>query len=507
MPPVPPTSLTTTQPGHGALTLCDGFAMFPWLGTIRARTDIDDSGGIFFEKTYNFEIFRFGASATHTAFVGVCGPSYATDIDVVAGTGYQIPSPGQPAAATMVVGDHAIRGGFQCGMDWGIDIGVELTANFVVTKKRLLAIDGGIDFDLIELLFDLLKLMFASGGAGKGEGEGEKSLEPSKFADTDSDTPQVEENQRSGNPHGAKGEWTGAGSVDYIPKPWLPPPDRTHTVAPKATLEPNIAYAISIVPLFAEIPGLDLLYALDEALEKVGGGFELGPGFTIGLPTTVTLKGATISNHPFDVVSVTASGSDPDATTTLGLAERTPVDPHLQPLGQDPDEIGALLEHEVGFQLGLYFFAEISFLKVFHLGFQTGTIDLIEVDRLPDGAGGPFENQLSFVPGGGPVPFGPPVAAPTVGAYTANQPQGRWQGGVLASYGVSFFDQVYESPIGPFSAYDPLKRFFAFPQLSGIPTGAGSGRNIYRLFNDGSPVELVGTIADNTTTTFTDTKP
>jgi hypothetical protein len=78
---------------------------------------------------------------------------------------------------------------------------------------------------------------------------------------------------------------------------------------------------------------------------------------------------------------------------------------------------------------------------------------------------------------------------------------------VLAQYGVSFYDDDYETPIGPFSPLDPQKRFYAFPELSDIPTGpAGvTGRRIYRLFNDGSEPLQVGDIPDNTTTTFTDT--
>ena len=39
---------------------------------------------------------------------------------------------------------------------------------------------------------------------------------------------------------------------------------------------------------------------------------------------------------------------------------------------------------------------------------------------------------------------------------------------MLARYGYSYFSSVYESPIGPFTAYDPSKRFFAMAELSDI---------------------------------------
>jgi hypothetical protein len=293
----------------------------------------------------------------------------------------------------------------------------------------------------------------------------------------------------------------------------VPPPNQPFNGTPSGQINPQIGFNFSLVPLFADIPFLDILYGLDEALEAIGGGFGFGPGLSIGLPTTVTLKGATISNHPFDVTKATNLGSGDETITEYELSERTPIDPHLQPLGDTADEIGALLEHKVGIEIGLYFFVDLTFFKVINIGAQTGTLPLIDVP-LPPAAGGPFENQLSFIPGGGAVPFDAPDTAPTVGPYTANQPQGRWKDGVLAQYGVSFFSDVYESPIGPFSGLDPQQRFFAFPQISNIETGplVGDGdqiqgRKIYRLFNDGSPVELVGTINDSSTTTFTDTKP
>jgi hypothetical protein len=513
MPNVEPTTLTTTDPGDAPLTLCDGFAMFPWLGTVRAKTAVDDEAGTFFEKTLNLEIFRISLAATHTAFVGVCGPAYAVELDTTAATSYTTPAPGQPASGTLVIGDHGIRGGFQAGIDFQIGIGVDITANYVFGKKKLVNVDADIDIDVIELIYELIISLLQGGGGGQAEGD-PNDFELSTFSESGGPMQEfeVEEGEPAGESPGGEGgkgvrpEFTGSGMVDYIPKPFLPPPGQTFDQPPSATLEPTFGLAFSIVPLFADIPFLDVLYALDEALEAIGGGFELGPMLNVGLPTTVTLKGATISNHPFDIVESSASGSGTDATASFTLSEQTPVDPHLQPLGATADEIGVLLEHEVGVEVGLSFFAELTFFKVAHVGASTGVIPLF-YSHLPDGAGGPFDNHLSFVPGGGPVPFSAPTTAPTVGRYTANQPQGAWSGGVLAQYGVSFYDDDYETPIGPFTALDPQKRFYAFPELSDIPIGpAGvTGRRIYRLFNDGSEPLQVGDIPDNTTTTFTDT--
>jgi hypothetical protein len=516
MPNVIPTSLTTDSPGGGELNLADGFALFPWLGAIRAGTNLGNGTGTWLQKTVNFEIVKLSCGIYHSTFIGICGPSYATDMDTDAATSYEIPAPGQPSSGTLVLQDHDLRGGFQYGIDFQIDFDVELDLNLVVKKKKLCDIDANVDVDVIELVKDLIIYLLSGGGGGEAEGD-PNEYEMSTFSSNGEGDPDIDEG--TGGTGGAKAkpadgkispEFSGAGMVDYIANPWMQPPNQTFNGPPKNTLEPSLALDFSIVPLFAEIPFLDVLYGFDEALQPIGGSFDLGPGLQVGLPITVTLQGATIDNHPFDISSATTDGS---GKTSMPMTERTPVSPNLQPLKETADEIGMLLKHQVGFEIGLYFFIGVTVLKVFHIGATTGTLPLITAP-IPGGAGGPFENQLSFLPGGGPVPFDAPTAAPTVGAYTANQPQGRWKDGVLARYGYSYVSSEYESPIGPFTAYDDQKRFFAFPELSDVQPGplVGDGaqisaRNIYRQFNDGSEVELVGTINDNTSTTFTDSTP
>lgn len=519
MPNVAPTSLTTTKTG-GDLSLADGFALFPWLGSLSGPVALDDEVGTLFNKDINLEIFHIEISAVHQAFIGICGPSYAIDLDTDAATSYTVPDPGQGASGTLVLDEHAIRGGFQAGIEFGIDFGVQITANFVVKKKTLLNFDAGIEIDVIELIYELIISLLEGGGGGQAEGD-PNDLEMSTFSSDSSGSVEqmsIEEGEPSGQPSGkpksntVSPEFTGTGMVAYTPDPFLPLSGDDPNGTPEGSFTPSFGMGFSIVPLFAEIPFLDILYGLDESLQAIGGGFELGPMLSVGLPTSVKLTGVTISNHVFDITEQKAIGSADDPQAQFTLAEQTPVDPHLQPLGASADEIGVLLEHEVGIEVGLSFFAEMTFFKVAHIGASTGTLPLFYSGSLPGGAGGPFENHLSFIPGGGPVPFGPPTTAPTVSGYTANQPQGRWQGGILASYGVSFFNSDYESPIGPFTATDEMKRFFAFGVLEDVPTGplsgdgdGVSGRRIYRQFNDGSPIELVGTIDDNTTTTFTDT--
>lgn len=519
MPNVKPTALTTNfSPDAGELSLADGFALFPWLGILRGPVLLDDEMGTLFDKTIDLELIRIELASTWLAFMGVAGPGIAWEFETEAETEYEIPEPGQPASGKLVLGDHAVRAGFQAGIEFGISLECGITVDYIFGKKHLLDFDAGIDIDVIQLIYELIQKILAGGAGGQGdsaEGDaGDYELSTFSTNQDDDGEPDVEEGEPSGEAPGKEKSktvsprFTGSGMVQFTPEPFTPIGSGVKTDVPNSLVEPNLGIAFSLVPLFADIPFLDILYGLDESLEAIGGGFEFGPKLNVGLPTDVRLTGVTLGNHVFDITEYERqSGTEPVGEFTL--EERTPLDPQLQPLGTSVDEIGVLLEHEVGIEVGLSFFIELSFFKVANIGAETGILPLFYAS-LPAGAGGPFENHLSFIPGGGPVPFDPPDTAPTVVRYTANQPQGRWQGGVLARYAVSYYSNDYESPLSPFTPFDPEKRFYALAELGNVPTpplvadDAPIGRRIYREFQGGQP-EMVGEIADTTTTTFTDT--
>jgi hypothetical protein len=504
-----PTTLDTTLPGDSELTICDGFALFQEAGAFRAKTKLDDTSGTFFDTSLNFELFKMSVSADHSAFVGVCGPSYAIKADTSADTGYQVPAPGQPSSGNLVLDEHVIRGGFQCGVLFQINLEFLVTLNLVFKKETLVDAFAGVYINLIELIINELLALLAGGGGGGEEGN-PNDIEMSSMSSV-ADAPDVEEGQPSGQGSGGTtkpGKFDGAGMINAVTNPFAPSGDNSTFNGPRTTeIAPNLAYGFDIVPLILDAAGLVEVAEAAEALEKIGCGFEMGPGVSIGLPTSITLLGATISNHPFGATGGQpgSPGPDDDATVTLYLEEETPISPNLQPLTDTPDEIGLLLEHEVGFSLGLFFFADFIFFKVIHFGAQTGEIPLFYTEAP---GGGPFLNHLDFIPGGGPIPFAAPDIAPTVGAYTANQPQGSWTNGVLARYGVSYFNSSYESEIGPLTDFDPQQRFFAFPEISNIPGAVpeADGVRVYREFNDGSPPVQVAEL-DFTVENFIDTKP
>jgi hypothetical protein len=513
MPNVIPTTLDTTQPGHSELTICDGFALYQDLGIARARTSLDDTQGSFFDKTINFEVFKITIASDHADFLGVCGPGYAIKADTLAETEFTIPAnEADGGTGTLVLGEHAIRGGFQCGLIFQIDIDVNISAHIGFFHHTLVDVFGLVYINFIQLILNELIALLTAGQGGGDSGD-PNDIELSEI-DPNNGNPEVEEGHPSGEGSGGEGpkpagqKFDGAGMVDASTNPFVPGAETSFTGPPADVIEPSLSYGFDIIPLIIEASGLEPLAAVAHALEDVGSGIELGPGFSVGLPTTITLEGATIDNHPFDVTGGRVPSGGGEATVELDLVEQTPVSPNLQPLEDPADEIGFLLKHEVGISVGLYFFAEVMFFKVIHIGAQTGQLPLFFSTSSP--TGGPFHNQLSFVPGGGPVPFAPPDTPVTITGYTANQPQGRWQGGILARYGVSYFNSDYESPLGPLTVFDAQSRFFAFPTMTDLPGPVPDavGIRIYREFNDGSNPERVGEIEfDDVITTFTDTTP
>jgi hypothetical protein len=509
MPNVLPTTLDTTQPGHSDMTICDGFALFQNLGAARTVTDLDDTQGSFFDTTINAEVFKITIASDHASFLGFCGPAYAIKGDTLAETDFTIPAQeSDGATGTLVLGDHAIRGGFQAGLVLQVDFDINISLHFGFFHHTLLDVFALVYINLIQLILnELIELLTA--GEGGGDSGDPNDIEMSSI---DPNGPDIDEGQPSGEGAGGEGnrragqKFDGAGMVDATTNPFVPGAGgSTFNGPPSDVINPSLSYGFDILPLVIEASGLEPLAAVAKALENIGCGLELGPGISIGLPTRVTLKGATISNHPFDVTggSVPSSG---EATVELELTERTPVSPQLQPLTDPPDEIGFLLEHQVGISIGAYLFAELMFFKVIHIGAQTGELPLFySVDTDP--IGGPYENQLSFVPGGGPVPFAPPNIAVTITGYTANQPQEQWTNGILARYGVSYFNSDYESPLGPLTAFDPQKRFFAWPTMTNLPGPVPDavGIRIYREFNDGTdPVRVAEILFADNITSFTD---
>lgn len=108
-------------------------------------------------------------------------------------------------------------------------------------------------------------------------------------------------------------------------------------------------------------------------------------------------------------------------------------------------------------------------------------------------------------------PMRSPTAGPVIspsGWQTTTPIPPNWVNGNQVRYCVSFIDGLNETNPGPWGSAVTLNNQF-LPTLTGIPTdptNTAKARNIYREFI-GHPFSYVGTIHDNTTTTFVDKTP
>jgi hypothetical protein len=520
MPDIAATRLTTTTPGGQRLDICDGFAFFPKIGAARIGKTVIPKGGTLFDVGLNLEIFKVRLSAELDLFVGFCGPSYAAEINTDASSSYT-PSavPGQPASGSLVLNQCQLRGGMESGVRLEFDLDLEFDVNLFFWRHQYHT-GFQVGFDLIEEIFNLL-LEKAAGGGEEKEGSGGEDGDEIELQDFNNTDQQPEEDgdvelqdQNGGGQDPSNTRPKAKGPAVSMDASYLVDSDTeafsvdsAQSGPPTGSVTPTLEFGFNVVPLFDGVPILDVIAEIDQFAEKLGGGFSFGPGFALGLPVHVTMPKATINNHDFDVTAAAPSPSNKDQTV---LTLREEVDPNLPPLGDAADEIGVTLSHTVGFTAGFYLFGDVCFAKVFNFYGQTETFNFIDDEN----AFGPYANTLRSLPGGGKIPFGPPTARPVVSGYTANQPSGRFKDGVLARYAVSFWTflssgGIYESPLSPFTPFDPQSRFYAYGQLTDIPidgTQQAFGRNIYRQF-EGGQVELIGTLNDNFTTTFTDTAP
>ncbi|HYO84813.1 MAG TPA: hypothetical protein VES20_25650 [Bryobacteraceae bacterium] len=107
-----------------------------------------------------------------------------------------------------------------------------------------------------------------------------------------------------------------------------------------------------------------------------------------------------------------------------------------------------------------------------------------------------------------PMPISSPWYDERKWAQTTDSLQGRtqkWVQGYRVRYAVSFCTPQGESDKGPWSSW--IQAPYALPTLVNIPVGPRSltqGRKLYRQFS-GFAQEVVGTIGNNTDTSFPDT--
>jgi hypothetical protein len=389
---IPQTVIGTSDPPN----ICDGFYLFANnkrafpLGLQAGKTLISISPQIL--------AWIFNASAGYKVFIGQCGPSYALRFD----------AQGQTAGnkVTLNVSNDETQAGFFIGFT------LELFVNFSITQWTLHWVHDGwhshfrADWETVfsktlDVKFDLINLLVSFIIAVLQE-QGEKDTLLQKV-----DT--VLPNTTS--------SW---GMFD----------SRSNQFAANngtLNVNPGFQIPINLVPLTEALPPpLDLPFLINEALEALWGGLQMGPQITVSVPVAVKLTKITVDNQTYGNLQFNGG----QVTGTGGRATA------------NPKKLGVALSETPGFDIELGVFANVCILKLFNL---SGSAELVDLTHLLgiNVSTGPFTGQLSTPIGGSPG-AGSMAGEPAMpGGARATRPG-------PGSHGISFFGpegEIAPSPV------------------------------------------------------------
>lgn len=360
--------------------ICDGFALFPKVGTVRAGISYGKTGEYSWKPPGNqpvsFGIYSLLFEGGAELFGGICGPAYATTFDVN-GTYDYIPASTDPqgdptpayAAAAVQIENGKLTGGLEIGYT------ADLSGAILVWEKSLSNPETGtliqsfeleVKIDLIGLLFKLIAALLGPESAFTKFNTITESSILSSWGLVDTD----------GEPYG--------------PKDNPDPADDN----PRGEITPAFHLIVNLVPFTAGVEGLEEIYAIEEGLAEIGGALSIGPVIVVGFPTTVRIPSITLNDHHLEVdvrqdddSLLCADNDEPGGTPVTRV-----------------DRVGATLRHTVTISVGLGFSVIFSLgLGSFEYKFETGTVDmtrLLSVTDVP--TFGPYDNEVCSQSGQGP---------------------------------------------------------------------------------------------------------
>ena len=327
------------------INLCDGFALFPGIGTARAGVAENNQSTTVLNTHPTILLWRFSAKAGYTLFMGVCGPAYALLFSVPELQWSDVA--GQQQVRMRVSGDD-LQAGFFIGLT------IDLNLNFSIMESVAIhwytpwkrkwegkfSFNFDLKFDLINLILTVILLILKEDGKTDTLLQKVNSIAPSLL-----------------------GTW---GMFD----------EKKNQFASNAgTLEVNPTFTVPI-NLVPYIPGLS---EIDEGLQVILGYLRAGPSVGISIPTTVSLAKITIDGNAYPISSVDSSGN----VTAEGSAK----------IAAAPETAGVELEHKPGFDIDFGVFAAVGVLKLFNLSasYSFPVLALLGITV----AAGPFSNTLS----------------------------------------------------------------------------------------------------------------
>lgn len=248
-----PDLANTTLETSPSLDICQGFAIIPTLGTLRASVQGSNVQRQLINVNFGgtFSPVDCLADVRWSYFLGICGPAWAMNTEVSGSYDAPNPDSGVQLSWAGKYGD-----GSQDGFAGGIQAGLEFSLNWRYNIKVVFVprIEGNGEFrvSLLKIFLDFLKSRAASGGS---QAQGRDNPRPSSQASMDFDL-FITKN----------GDWKSAGTTSFTP-------------GLEATM--NILDVLSLVPVLAWIG------TLKRFIEKVGGSVVAGPVLQAGFPITI----------------------------------------------------------------------------------------------------------------------------------------------------------------------------------------------------------------------------
>ena len=318
--PIPRTILATSDP----IDICEGFALFPAMGTVRAG--VSDRKTLFNERGGG-PGFDYDCSFGYSFFAGMCGPAYAVR--------FQAQGETDRDRIFLEVSEDELAAGFVFGCNLGISLDFQIDTAFGNVNFPL-----SLTIDLIEELVSLIMELLSS----RSRGRGQQSVLQKQDQKTDREL---------------LGSW---GIYDEAS-------DQFGETG-KLRVDPTFSLPINLLDL---IPALK---PVNNALGKIGGELAAGPTLGISIPIDVeaiefTLhadRGGTLVD---DVGLPNPRGRvyrtpEFDGGRLAGIEKFGRLD--TQEGGYRPSFLAAKLIHSPAFDLRLGVFAELTVAKLFSLG-------------------------------------------------------------------------------------------------------------------------------------------
>ncbi|CAN5442650.1 hypothetical protein BH11ARM2_BH11ARM2_25650 [soil metagenome] len=340
------TTLGTSDP----VNLCEGFALFPALGTVRAGIQVNNTSKPLFSASPQFLMWKFNADASYGIYFGICGPSYGFRYDAQGST--------SNGTISLSVANDQAAGGLIAGLNIGIDATITVqklsinwvwdgwNSHFATNWNTAWNFTPEIDVDLIGLILTVILYINDQQGDNKNQLLSKvNSISPNllgSYGFYDQKSNQLASNN---------------GQMSFEPALLIP-----------------INLANFIPPLID----------INKSLAVIWGGFGFGPQFGISIPTTVQVNDFTVDTSTYN--SLSWDGSSVTGTGGTEIAS--------------PMNLGCGVAHTPGFDIQFGAWAQVYLLKLFEIGFST-SVDILNLLGITVKIG-TYQNSVSSPIGGGP---------------------------------------------------------------------------------------------------------